>query len=307
MPIYYSSIGILHQTSCVETPQQNSIVERKHRHLLNVTRSLLFHSKLHKCFWSYDLTHATFLINRLPTPIINNKTPFELLFKQPPTFLDLKVFGCLSFASTLVQQRDILDPRARKCIFLGYKFGTKGYVLFDLTTRSAFISRHVIFHEEIFPYKDLHHSNTENCMHSDVNDDPLIFDYSFMSFPRSQQHDQQIQSNSPQPEFVVNSPSNNNEQSILRKTDRIKKLPGYLKDFHCNNVSSTTNNLYHLSKYLSYDNISPFHCAFISSITTNHEPSSYSQAVQHECWKQAMNDELNALHLNNTWIITDLP
>src|SRR4051812_5725298 len=60
MPSYYASLGIIHQRSCVETPQQNSVVERKHRHLLNVTRSLLFHAHLPKNFWSYALCHATF-------------------------------------------------------------------------------------------------------------------------------------------------------------------------------------------------------------------------------------------------------
>lgn len=101
MPSYYSSLGIIHQTSCVETPQQNSIVERKHRHLLNVTRTLLFQSYLRKTFWSYALYHSVHLINILPSPVLNNKTPFELLHNTPPTFMDLKIFGCLGFASTL--------------------------------------------------------------------------------------------------------------------------------------------------------------------------------------------------------------
>lgn len=70
MPSFYSNHGILHQTSCVETPQQNYIVEHKHRHLLNVTRTLLFYSKLSKCFWCYTLIHAIFFINRLPSLVI---------------------------------------------------------------------------------------------------------------------------------------------------------------------------------------------------------------------------------------------
>lgn len=64
MPSYYSSLGIIHQKSYVETPQQNSTVERKHRHLLNVTRALLFHYNLPKCFRSFLVCHAAFLINR---------------------------------------------------------------------------------------------------------------------------------------------------------------------------------------------------------------------------------------------------
>ena len=64
----------------------------------------------------------------------------------------LKVFACLSFACTTQHMRSKLDPRSRKCIFLGYKIGTKGYILFDLKTREIFVSRHVIFHEQVFPF-----------------------------------------------------------------------------------------------------------------------------------------------------------
>lgn len=83
MPSYYASLGIHHQTSRVETPQQNSVVARKHMHLLNVTRALFFHSNLPKCYWSYAISHAVHLINRLSTPILNQQSPYQVLYGTP--------------------------------------------------------------------------------------------------------------------------------------------------------------------------------------------------------------------------------
>ncbi|XP_021893046.1 O-acyltransferase WSD1-like [Carica papaya] len=68
----------------------------------------------------------------VPSLAIQNKTLFEKLYRKKPAYAHMKVFGCLAFASTLTNQRHKFDSRARRCVFLGYPLGTKGYKLLDV-------------------------------------------------------------------------------------------------------------------------------------------------------------------------------
>lgn len=142
---YLLSKGIIHQKSCIETPQQNGVVERKHQHILNVARTLLFHSSIPLNMWNFCIQHAIHLINRLPTPLLQLKSPYELLHKHPPILIHLKAFGCLSYATSLQAHRTKFAPRARKAVFLGFKEGIKGYILYNLQHHNIFVSRHVVF------------------------------------------------------------------------------------------------------------------------------------------------------------------
>ena len=81
---FFRSNGIIHQQSCVYTPQQNSFVERKHQHLLFISKALQFQYNLPIHFWGECVLTTAYLINRLPSPLLGNKTPFELLFHKPP-------------------------------------------------------------------------------------------------------------------------------------------------------------------------------------------------------------------------------
>jgi transposase InsO family protein len=115
---YYKDKGIIHETTCIETPQQNGIAERKHQHILNVGRALLFHSNLSKKFWELGIKHDVHIINMLPTPLLNQKSPFEKLTGLKPVLHDLRVFGCLAYCCTIVSGRKKFDSRSSKCILV---------------------------------------------------------------------------------------------------------------------------------------------------------------------------------------------
>jgi hypothetical protein len=72
---YLSGQGIIHQTTCPETPPQNGVAERKNCHLLEVARSLMFQMNVPKYLWSEAVMTATYLINQMPSRILNMKSP----------------------------------------------------------------------------------------------------------------------------------------------------------------------------------------------------------------------------------------
>ena len=68
---YLKEKGITHQSTCVNTPQQNSIAERKNRHLMEVARALMFSMNMPKYLWGESVLTAAYLINRMPSIVLN--------------------------------------------------------------------------------------------------------------------------------------------------------------------------------------------------------------------------------------------
>ena len=144
---FCSTQGIIHQFSCPHTPQQNGVAERKHRHIIECALTMLSHSQLPPSYWSYAVSTAMHIINRLPTPLLKNLTPWELLFKSKPDITHLRSFGCVCFPLLKPYNSHKLQPHTTPCIFLGYPAHTKGYICQHPQTSRIYISRHVHFNE----------------------------------------------------------------------------------------------------------------------------------------------------------------
>ena len=140
--------GIQHQTTVPYNPEQNGTAERMNRTLLESARSMMYHANIPKEFWAEAVSTAT--QNRSPTKSLNNTTPFECLFNRKPDVSNLRVFGCMAYTHIPDHQQKKLEEKTRKCIFVGYPDGTKGFKLYDLTKEAFIRSRDVIFEERTF-------------------------------------------------------------------------------------------------------------------------------------------------------------
>ncbi|XP_010268113.1 PREDICTED: uncharacterized protein LOC104605176 [Nelumbo nucifera] len=104
-------------------------------------------------FWGESMLTTGYLINRSPSPLLDGKSPYELLFGKEPTYKHIRVFWCLCHAHYQGRDKDKFGSRSRRCVFVGYPFGKKGWRLYDLDTNEFFVSHDVVFSEHIFPYK----------------------------------------------------------------------------------------------------------------------------------------------------------
>ncbi|KAK9079847.1 hypothetical protein SSX86_001520 [Deinandra increscens subsp. villosa] len=305
---YLLSKGILHQTTCVGVPQQNGIVERKHKHLLETARALLFQSKLPLSFWGDCVLTATHLINLFPSKVLHNKSPHELLFAKPPSYVHLRAFGCLAYVSTLAHGRDKFKPRAIPCAFIGYPLGKKGYKFFDPSTNSPLFP--ILDHS--FLFSDSPNESPSPLSSPDGSPSTL----SPLSSPDGSHPSDPI----PFPSFSSDTipspvdPSSSHPQPIpvdtIRRSTRVSNPPSYLDSYVCNNVSHdsscfhTITNLCYSSARVSLDTSAT---QLLNAIDVLREPVSYKEVADKVEWQKAMQAEMDALEANRTWAVVDLP
>jgi hypothetical protein len=124
---FLSNHGIFHHLTCPHTSQQNGIAKRKHRHIVKTGLMLLAQSELPPKYWVDSFLTSIFLINRLPSPVTHNTSPFFKLFKKEPDYTLLRTFGCLCYPLLCPYAAHKLSFRSKPCIFLGYGANQRGY------------------------------------------------------------------------------------------------------------------------------------------------------------------------------------
>jgi len=148
---YFNQHGLIHETSCSQTPQQNGVAERKNRHILETTRALLLGAYMPQRFWTDAVSTAVHLLNRMPSKVLSFQTPLQYLYTHVtlPNALMLppRVFGCVAYVYLHKNQCSKLDPCARRCLFLGYGIHQKGYPCYDPTARRLYVTMDVQFLE----------------------------------------------------------------------------------------------------------------------------------------------------------------
>ncbi|RVW51219.1 Retrovirus-related Pol polyprotein from transposon TNT 1-94 [Vitis vinifera] len=294
-----SQHGILHQSSCAHTPQQNGAAERKNRHLVETTRTLLLHSNVSFRFWGDAVLTTCYLINRMPSSVLHDQIPHSLLFlDQTLYFLPPRVFCCTCFVHILTLGQDKLSAKATKCIFLGYSKLQKGYCCYSSETHRYFLSADVTFFDDS-PF----FSTFESLLVSEVLPLPIISPPNAVpSCPLQVYHRHHrvvvppslaevpadslpIPSTSPAPAL----PPFADLPIVLRKGNR------------------STRNPHPIYNFLSYHRLSSPYSAFVSAISSVSLPKSTPEALSHPGWRQAMVDEMTALHSNGTWDLIVLP
>ncbi|RVW87157.1 Retrovirus-related Pol polyprotein from transposon TNT 1-94 [Vitis vinifera] len=289
--------GIVHLSSCVDTPQQNGIAERKNRHLLEVARSLMFSMNVPKLFWGQAVLTAAYLINRMPSRVLKFQTPCQTLLKSFPTTrlistVPPKIFGCSVFVHINQQHRSKLDPRSLKCIFLGYSSNKKGYKCYSPVTRKFYNSMDVTFFEtqSYYPKNDIQGENsTQEYQFWDLE--------SFSESPITTENHIPPESFN-QPESIVDLwdkehiQEETEERALSQQTHEVEpgpnpsKLPG-------NNAPDGT-----VDSELEND---------ILNMPIAWRKGNIQEAFKYPKWKAAVDEEVRALEKNGTWEITDLP
>ncbi|GJT29886.1 retrovirus-related pol polyprotein from transposon TNT 1-94 [Tanacetum coccineum] len=144
---YYEKVGISHETSVTLSPQQNGVVERHNRTLIEAAHTMLIYAKAPLFLWAEAVAAACYTQNRSIVRLRHGKTPYELLHDKLPDLSFFHVFGALCYLTNDSENLGKLQPKADIGIFIGYAPTKKAFRIYNRSTRRIIKTIHVYFDE----------------------------------------------------------------------------------------------------------------------------------------------------------------
>ncbi|KAI3718149.1 hypothetical protein L6452_19002 [Arctium lappa] len=146
---YLDSVGISHQFSTARTPQQNGVVERRNRTLVEAARTMLSQSDLPLFLWAEAVSTACHTQNRSIIHRRFQKTPYELINNRTPTIKYFHIFGCKCFVLNDRESLNKFSAKADEGIFIGYSSTSAAYRVYLKKSKTVVESVNVTFDEEM--------------------------------------------------------------------------------------------------------------------------------------------------------------
>nr|GFC06809.1 hypothetical protein [Tanacetum cinerariifolium] len=144
---YFAAEGIQHQTSVARTPEQNGVVERRNRTLVEAARTMLSATNVPLFFWVEAIATACFTQNRSLVIPRHEKTPYHIINEQKPSIKFFHIFGSVCYIVRDGENLDKMKEKGNECIFVGYSTQSRAYRVFNKRTRVIMESIHVNFDE----------------------------------------------------------------------------------------------------------------------------------------------------------------
>ncbi|KAH9705793.1 retrovirus-related pol polyprotein from transposon RE1 [Citrus sinensis] len=288
--------GIQFRHSYPHTHHQNGVVERKHRHIIETGLTLLAQAQMPISYWWEAFHTASYLINRMPTTVLNNQSPYQKLFQQLPNYDFLRVFGSACYPLLRPYNQHKLDFHSQKCLFIGYSPLHKGYKCLD-KTRRVFIAIHVTFNEHEFPYSEL-------FLSSDYSSKSVQISSPSFCILHDSSSTQQLSTSSSVPAV---SPTLNS-LSLPHINTPPSPLSSNAHSHTSNQNSSVALPQQSLPIVFAHPMVTIAKAGIFKPKTyrttiQDVEPASVKAALADQKWYMAMTDELHALRNNETWTL----
>uniref|UniRef100_A0A251VAV7 Putative zinc finger, CCHC-type n=1 Tax=Helianthus annuus TaxID=4232 RepID=A0A251VAV7_HELAN len=308
--------GIKRQLTVPYSPQQNGVVERRNRTILEVTRSLLKTMSVPEPFWGEAVRHSVYLLNRVSTKGFKYKTPYEGLKGRKPKLGHLKIFGCIAHVRKTETHLGKLSDRSLKMVYLGVEPESKGCRLFCPSQNRICVARvkgRDFDETRTWAWNEAQESqpkSRETWGNAKVIIQPGPS--SVNSMPNIE-----TSPNSPPGESAtsaIHTPTTvHGEQGTSHESSRLQSFSsgsiGSQGSSDSPNRSDIDNVPFQGYRSINeiYDETVPIELEPDELLLIGDEPSSYKEAIVDKEWQEAMKAEIESIKKNKTWELCDLP